>query len=417
MNIWIFNHYAVTPEYSGGTRHYELGKQLVLYGHQVTVFSSSFIHMSFTSVEIPEGKEYRVDEDGGLRFIWVRLGGYRGNNLKRLLQMMHYNPVVRRVIRRLEAQGVLERPDVIIGSVVHPFAPLLASSLAKKYGIPYIFEIRDLWPQSFIDLGIWKAKSLRARFFKAIEKKSVEKAKKIIVLSPLTRDYLVREYGYNAEDIYYIPNGAHVDPPEPGMNKRDVGGSEDRMERLKAEKNFIALFSGSLIASNRLDTIVDAAEKLREEKGIKIVMLGRGQEEAKYRQMIQAKKLDNLLILAPVRKEWVPYMLRLADILILNQGVVLWGSMNKLYEYMASGRPIISSIHAKHNSIVGEVGGGIIITPNDGRELAEAIMRFHQIPVQEREVMGQRNREYIRENHDWKVLGRKIVNVIEDIVG
>lgn len=415
MNIWIFNHYAVTPRYPGGTRHFELGKQLSLHGHKVTIFASNFNHMAFSHIELTGNRDHMVEDFGDLCFVWERTPGYTSNNWKRLWDMIKYNRVTKRVSGMMVKNGELEKPDIIIGSIVHPFAPLLASKLAKKYGATYIFEIRDLWPQTFIDMGIWKASSPLARFFKAVEKRSIANARKVIALSPRTADYLKEQYNYSPDDVCYIPNGSHADPPEPVEGSVNEGETPAALAQLKEKDVFIALFSGSIIASNRLEVVINAAEQLKDEKRIRLLMIGRGQEESAYRELIEDKKLDNITILPPVKKFQVPHMLKQADVLILNQGNVQWGSMNKLYDYMASGRPIISGVHARHNDVVTEVGGGISIPANDSNELATAIRKMYELPKAEREAMGKKNNDFVRQNHDWKVLGKKLSTLIDTL--
>jgi len=181
--LWIFNHYAITPQYPGGTRHFELGRNLSNLGTRVIIFASSFVHMNLRSIPQIKKEKYKVEQYENLLFIWVKALKYKNNNWKRLLNMLHYCLSTYMLAKRLVKKGVLNKPDVIVGSTVHPFAPLMASRLARKYRVPFLFEIRDLWPQSFIDVGIWTDSSLPSWFFKRIEKRSISRALKIIILS------------------------------------------------------------------------------------------------------------------------------------------------------------------------------------------------------------------------------------------
>lgn len=414
-NIWIFNHYAITPQYPGGTRHFELGKNLVRRGHHVVIFAANFIHMNFCFVKLARQLRYKIERFGHLHFTWLKTPAYRKNNWKRFLNMLGYCWSAFRVSRRLVNAKEIEPPGIIIGSTVHPFAALTASSLASKFNVPFVFEIRDLWPQSFLDMGIWKKFSWKTWLFKAIEKRTVANAKKIITLSPRTASYLQENYHYAPDDIYYIPNGVYID-----SLKKALPADETLkfLENIKKERNFIVLFSGSLISTNKLETIIDAAVQLRDNQRIKVVLIGKGQEEERYRELIKNKNLGNIFISAPVQKEYVPYLLQYADALILNQGNVQWGSSNKLYDYLASGKPIISSVHAKHNDIVSDIGGGMSVTPENPQELVRAILQLQKMSPQEREQMGQRNVNYVKTYHDWEVLSERLadlVNQLQDI--
>ncbi len=412
MNIWIFNHYAITPQYPGGTRHFELGRNLAARGHNVTIFASNFLHMNFTTVPIHYTSTYKVEDFDKFHFVWIKTPPYRKNDLKRVKNMLTYSFRISSVSEELVRWEWIEKPDIVIGSTVHPFAALSASSVAKKYHVPFIFEIRDLWPRSFIDMGIWKPSSPSARFFKWIEKITVHRAKKIIALSPETRQYLENQYRYPAADIHYIPNGVYVTGPTAPSS----GSTLQALRDMKEQGFFLALYSGSLISTNKLETIIDAAQCLQAHAGVRFVLIGRGQEEERYHALIQGKGLSNISILSPVQKELVPNLLEYADVLILNQGVVLWGSSNKLYDYMASARPIISSVFARHNDIVTQVGGGISVPPENPQALAEAVLEINRLPGEQRNEMGRKNVEYVRQHHDWKILTDRLVESIEKIL-
>lgn len=424
MNIWMLNHYAITPDHPGGTRHFELAKNLSSKGHNVTIFASNFIHMNFHTIELPRetGGLYKTESRGGFRFIWVKSRSYQKNDLNRLLNMMDYCRAVSKSSQRLVKREELEKPDVIIGSTVHPFAPLTAAKLAKKFKARFVFEIRDLWPQTFIDMRMWRPNSIQSRVFRFIEKRSVKNAEKIIALSPQTESYLQDRYGCQSTDICYIPNGVYIDDGKSSSHPVDEETPETitRLAHIREDGAFVVLYSGSLISSNKLEAIIEAAERLEQAsdssiKNLELVLIGKGQEEARYRKLIQDKKLRNISILPPVPKECVAPMLRMADVLLLHQGNVQWGSSNKLYDYLASGRPIISSVHAKHNDIVGRVGGGISITPGSPQELVQAIRSIHDMPANEREQMARRNEDFVKENHDWRLLAEKLDNLLKGL--
>lgn len=414
MNIWIFNHYAITPDVPGGTRHFELGKNLAALGHQVVIFAANFIHMSFSSVPVDKKTGYSIEHYGDLTFIRVRTRAYQLNDWRRLANMADYNRLAKKTALNLLAEGTIPTPDIIIGSTVHPFAPLMAAKLAKKLTVPFVYEIRDLWPQTFIDMGIWRKTSLAARFFKMLEKRTIKQTKKIITLSPRTIDYLVTEYGYTPGNIIYIPNGVYtrlqttntVTTPEKAPHETVLA-----LQHIKASGRFLVLYSGSMILSNRLDNIIDAAHLLYKDhqlRAIQIVLIGKGKEEQRYQEMITNRGLTNIAIFAPVPKEQVQLVLQQADVLILKEGNVQFGSSNKLYDYMVSGRPIIATVYAKHNDIIGECQGGISIPRSEGPELKKAIETLYHLPTADKEAMGQRNIAYVKAHHDWELLGLRL---------
>ncbi len=419
MNIWMFNHYAITPDVPGGTRHFELGKNLAASGHHVVIFAANFIHMSFSFVPVDPSTGYVVDHFGNLDFVRVKTRGYRKNDWRRFANMADYCRAARQTALALLTTGQLQPPDVIIGSTVHPFAPVMAAKLARKMAVPFVYEIRDLWPQTFIDMGIWRHTSLQARFFKAVERWTVKHAKKIITLSPRTADYLAEQYHYDRENIIYIPNGVYTH----AVIRSDSSAQTENetlvaLSQLKAAGRFVVLFSGSMILSNRLDNIIDAAALLNKQAhlhAIQIVLIGKGKEEERYHDLIRQKGLTNITILAPVPKELVPLLLQQADALILKEGNVLWGSSNKLYDYMVSQRPIIATVFAKHNDIIGELKGGVSVPRAEGPELKAAIETLYTLSDQEKEAMGQHNLDYVKAHHDWELLAKRLEKALQSV--
>lgn len=411
-NIWIFNHYAKTPALPGGTRHFEIGKKLTEKGHEVIIFASNYIHMNFSFIEIEKSKIYKIENFDSLKFMWIKTLSYKKNNLKRFLNMISYCINVYIITKDLISKNIINKPEIIVGSTVHPFAALTAALISKKNRVPFIFEIRDLWPQTFIDMGIWKEESIISKLFKYIEKITVSKANKIIALSPETIKYLIRHYKYPKTNITYIPNGVNV---KENIIDNKIFNNDFTLKKLfylRKKGFFIALFSGSLILTNKLDTVIKAAEKLKTFEKIYVILVGKGTEEERYKGLIKSRKLRNTTIFPPVKKAHVQKLLQFADVLILNQGKVLWGSSNKLYDYLASGKPIIASVYAEHNNVIRKVRAGISIPQGDPQALADATIQFYNMSKEQREEMGKKGRKFVEKYHNIEKLADKFLEVI-----
>lgn len=395
MNIWIFNHYAQGPEIPGGTRHYDLAKVLFNNGHSVTIFAAGFHYTLMEETVDYCGHNFLIDEKEGVRFVWVKTCPYRVNNWKRMLNILSYAWRLNFLIPRLG----LAKPDVVIGSTVHPFAPLIAARFAKKYKRPFVFEIRDLWPQTFIDMGIWKKESLIAKFFKKLERMSVNDAKTVITLSPMTEEYLDKEYGH--KDSVYIPNSVDLDSFVERQSSGYAGGVKtiDQVMRLKGQGKFIVVYTGAIVKSNNINIILGAAQKISD-PNIQIVLIGEGQEKKKFLDISQSKKIDNISFFEPVQKRHLPYLLGLSDTLLLVQGKVNWGSSNKLYDYLASRKPILTSLEASHNNIVEEIDCGFSCV--GAEDMAEKIIMLKNMDKTEREKKGENAFVYVKKNHDIK---------------
>jgi glycosyltransferase involved in cell wall biosynthesis len=395
MNIWIFNHYAQGPEIPGGTRHYDLAKALLKKGHNVTIFAAGFHYTLMQETVDYQGKDFLIDEKDGVRFVWVKTYPYQVNNWKRMLNILSYAWRLNFLIPRLD----LEKPDLIIGSTVHPFAPLIAARFARKYKRPFVFEIRDLWPQTFIDMGLWRKESLIARFFKMIEGLSIKYAKAVIMLSPMTEKYLDREYGY--KDTVYIPNSVDLDTFVQRLSSDYKGGVKtiDQVMHLKGQGKFIVIYTGAIVQTNNINIILEAAQKISD-TSIQIVLIGEGQEKKKFQEIAQEKQLENVAFYEPVQKRDLPYLLGLSDILLLVQGKVNWGSSNKLYDYLASKKPILTSLEANHNNIVEEIGCGFSCM--GAADMAQKIVMLKKLDKSERDEKGEKAFAYVEKNHDIK---------------
>lgn len=396
--IWIFNHYAITPNLSGGTRHFSLGEKLAQNGFKVFIFASNFLHMTFEFVALSREKQFRLESFDNLSFIWIKTISSSKNNLRRIFNMLSYCFNAYRVSTGLVKKNIIEQPDVIVGSTVHPFAALMSSCLSKKFRVPFIFEIRDLWPQTFIDMGIWRQSSFLSLFFKFIEKQTVLRANKIIVLSPMTVKYLEEQYRISHNKICYIPNG---------VNSNDYLGTIS----VSTNRNFKIIYLGGIDSVHGLDVLFESMRILECYNDIELFLYGDGKMKFYY---MHKYKLSNINWMSPIEKRKVPEILESADAVFLSTSKVYYGSENKLYEYLAAGKPIISAARGIHNDLVRQLNAGISVTSEDPDKIAEAILTLSNMTEEERKLMGNRGREYVQDNNEWLLLAKKFANVIEN---
>src|SRR5512138_659793 len=145
--VWILNHYAQEPGGPGGTRHYSLAKYLPRYGWQAQIIAAS-VELNTGRQRLGPREIFRLEKFGEASFLWLKTPTYKGNSARRLLNIFFYT-----VQTLLPYTKKLPSPHVVIGSSVHPFAAWAGAMLAKRHGTPFIFEVRDLWPQSLVDIG------------------------------------------------------------------------------------------------------------------------------------------------------------------------------------------------------------------------------------------------------------------------
>ncbi len=405
--IWIMNHYAISPDMAGGTRHYDLGRQLVKKGLDVTIFASGFDHGTKRYIKISPKEQRKIETYNGVRFVWLNTYPYYSNNWRRIVNMLSYG------IRVLGASKGLNRPDVIIGSSLHPFAVIAAWLLSKRYNAKFIFEVRDLWPQTAVDMGAMKSTSLMARLLYAWERFMYKNAEKIIVLLPNAKEYITKQ-GIDADKIYWIPNGVdlerfdHPDPLEPHSEVAEAFSQYH--DKIKV------VYTGSHGPANGLDVIIDAANILAEkDKQIHFFLIGDGPEKKRLIEKAEKLGICNISFLKPVPKSQISSVLQQADILLhclkpLN--VFRYGlSPNKLFDYLASGKVIIMSAQAS-NEIIKRSNAGISVEPGNPQALAEGILKVVLMEPAQRKQYGINGRYYIEKYHSIEVLGEKLYSIL-----
>ena len=398
MNIWIFNHHALTPDMSGGTRHYDFAKELVKRGHSVTIVASSFHYSKYKEMKEYGNKEYLQETIDGVHFIWIKTPPYFGNGISRVKNMLSYTYKVVNIIPKLN----LKDPDIIIGSSVHLFAVYAAYKLAQKYHTPFIMEVRDIWPQTLIDMGIskWHPFIITLGW---IERYLYKKADMIISNLPYAFEHIGKFVP--KEKFIWISNGVDLD-------------NINHIEKTKTDK-FTISYTGAIGVANNLTLLVDAAEKLKEKKDIFFRIVGDGAEKEKLKELVKLKNLQNISIEDSVAKNEVSNILQSSDILYFNlkdSPVFNFGiSSNKLFDYMAAGRVIIFSTKAKNNPIK-DANAGYTIEPDNLKQLEQTILNIYNLQQNERNTIGNKIRKYAEENYSISVLTDKLEKLLEDVV-
>ncbi len=411
--VWIVNHYAAGPDEPSGTRHYALARRLVARGHQVTIFAASLDHATGRdriAGRLTLARRQTVD---GVQFVWLRTVPYRGNTLRRQLNMLSF------LVMFLVAQAGDPAPDVIIGSTVHPFAAWGAWLAAKVRGARFLFEIRDLWPQTLVDLGAMRLGSPVERGLRLLEAFLVRRASSVITLLPGIRDYL-REQGLPSGHVVYIPNGADLDAFAAGLAigeaPDEVAATLAEAERLRAAGRFVIGYTGAFGRVNRCDLIARAAviAERRMPGRVGLILVGDGPE----RPVIERAAAGSpaVCIGRPIPKRWVPGLLRAVDATVVHTTftpVYRYGiSFNKLFEYMAAGRPVVFACDSAYDP-VRSAGAGVSIPPDDPEGLATAFLELADASPEVRDAMGAAGRDYVSHEHSFEPLDQTLAMLVE----
>jgi len=412
-HVWIVNHYAVGPDMPGGTRHFSLARQLVERGHRVTIFSASFDH-SAGRERFSWGRSLaRRQTVAGVEFVWLRTLPYRGNTVRRQLNMLSFLAVF------LIAQLGRDRPDAVIGSTVHPFAALGGWAAARSRGVPFVFEIRDLWPQTLVDLGALRMGSPVERGLRLLEAFLVRRARAVIALLPGVADYLAGQ-GLPSAHVVYLPNGAELGAFAPGAEQGEPNAAASEtlraIERLRAEGRLVVGYVGAFGRVNRTDLVAEAG-RIAEETApgrVGVVLVGDGPDRPAVEA--RARGVASVAVTGPIPKAQVPRVLRALDAAVVHTTrtpVYRYGvSFNKLFEYMAAERPIVFACETSYDPIE-RSGAGLTVPPDDPGALAAAFLRVADMAPAARAAMGAEGRAFVAREHDFGQLGETLAAVVE----
>ncbi len=405
-HVWILNHYAEEPGSPGGTRHHALARHLPASGWKATIIAASTGHASGCQ-RLDRGETRRLQIIDGVPFLWLRTRAYEGNGRDRILNMLDYT----RAVLKRNALRDLDPPDAIVGSSVHPLAAWAARKLARRHRVPFLFEVRDLWPQTLIDMGRISRRHPAAVALRGLERSLYRSAARIIVLLPNAGDYIV-PFGIPEDRIVWIPNGVDLE--------RFPGGLGAGVPNADPADPFTLMYFGAHGVANGLDQIL-AAMKIVEseatEKKVVLRLVGHGPEKSALIALAERSGLANVRFEPPVAKGEIPKLAAQADAFVLSTrdlpGLYRFGvSMNKIFDYMAAERPTIIALNAANNPIA-EAGAGFTVPPERPAELAEAILRMASLPREERLRMGRAGRQHAESHYNTELLSARLAATLD----
>jgi len=413
MNIWMLNHYAAPPDTPGITRHYDLAREFIKHGHKTTIFSSSFDHRTRKEKRLYERQTSRKETFDSVDFVWIRTYPYYGgNDWRRAANMLSYAFAV--VPQGIKLQ---EKPDIILASSPHPFAGLAGWLLAGLKKSAFVFEVRDLWPLTLIEIGGYDKNSLIVRLLGCAEKFLYQKADRIIILHPKADEYIVK-LGVCPDKIVHIPNG--VSPELFLINEPLPSSLEQLILSLKSSGKTIVLYAGAHGLVNALETVLEAARLLQDDgnNSIHFLLVGDGPERDKLMEYSKKLGLNNTDFHSSIPKMAMPALLEQCDIGILTwrkSALYRYGmSINKLWDYMMASMPVAWAIDTTVNPVE-KAACGITAPPEDARALAEAVLQLHNMGKEKRQVIGLRGHDYVLKHHSTAVLASKLLDVMLDI--
>jgi len=403
MHILLIHQVFAALDEAGGTRHHEFARYLAAKGHQVTVITSSVSYLSGAPLRLPPFSQKMGGEtEGGVRVIHA--ANYRALHKSFFHRVLFFASFMASSF--WIGLGV-KNVDVVWGTSPPIFQGVTAWILAWLKRVPFLFEVRDLWPKFAIAVGVLKSPTLIA-LSTWLERTLYRRADRVIVNSPAYVDH-VKERGARRVDL--IPNGADPDMFDPSNT------GETFRTRNGLTKNFVVLYAGAHGMSNDLGVVLEAARQLADRPDVRVVFIGDGKEKANLQEQAQRLNLTSVLFLPPVPKTDMAGVLAGTDACIaILKPIEEYKTPypNKVFDYMAAGRPVLLAIDGVIRDVIETGQCGIFSPPGDPSALAAAIRTLADDPGRSRR-MGLAGRKYLEENFSRTKIAGQLLSILEEL--
>lgn len=396
MRILFLSHYFPPEVNAPASRTYEHCKQWVEDGHDVTVVTCAPNHPRGKVYDGYRNRLYQREEQAGIRV--VRLWTYVTANegfVRRTLSYLSF------MLSSLAAAPWLEKTDVVVTTSPQFFNGLAGYFVSRLKRAPWVLEIRDLWPESIVAVGAID-EGLVVRLLRRVELFAYRKADRIVVVTDAFKRYIA-DKGIAPSKIEVIKNGVDL------AFFHHVEGSSAVAQELGLERKFVASYFGTHGMAHHLETVLQAAQELRDHDDIVFLLVGDGAERARLVTLREQMQLDNVLMLEQQPKHRMPLLWDLSDVsLVLLKRSELFKTVipSKIFESMAMATPIILGVEGESAEIVAAAGAGFCIEPENSGQLAARVLELYR----DRALLtrlGAHGRRHVEEHYDRSVLARR----------
>ncbi len=396
MNILYLHQYFKTPDIPGGTRSYWNSLELIKRGHKITV------------IRYDRSATKKIDRTivDGITLITVKVNYSQSMGvMARLKSFVHFMLVSTRL-------GLKEREiDFVIATSTPLTIGFPALVLKKWRKIPYLFEVRDLWPEVPIQMGGLKNKQA-IKFAKWFEKTIYKNASHIVALSPGMQEGVI-EAGTPKNKVTMIPNMSKIDKFWPRENNKRL------MEELGINPStFKIIYFGAMGEANAIEYILETAEKLRQHEDIEFLFIGNGSKQQLIEETIVSQSLKNVTYLGVFNMEKTSEIVNMCDISLVtfsNIPILATNSPNKLFDSLSAGKPIIVNSNGWTKKLVEEHQCGIFVDPESSDDFIDKLLKLKQSPELLTQ-MGKNSRKLAENEYDKSILCNQFANVVESVL-
>lgn len=303
----------------------------------------------------------------------------------------------------------LTRPNVIISTSPQFFTACAAYVLSIFKRRPFVFELRDLWPDSIIAVGAMR-ETTAIRALKRLEYFLYRKASRIVSVTNSFKTVLSGN-GVPADKIAVVRNGADLKGFTPGPKPVEL------VKTHGLEGKFVAAYIGTIGMAHGLGTILEAAERMKANRGVAFVLVGDGAERVALQRQARERGLDNVVFVGSVGKDAVVRYWRLADaalVLLRDRPVFRHVLPSKMFEAMATARPIVLGVLGESADLLEAAGAGVVIQPESAEALEKAILRLATDPEASKE-MGRKGRRFVEAEFDRDKLAALMLEELRSV--
>ena len=408
MNILIINHYAGSSEMGMAFRPYYLAREWVKLGHKVDIIAADYSHLRRKNPRVE--KDFQKEEIDDITYHWIKTGSYEENGVKRAITMAKFVSKL-----WLKSKKIINeiKPDVVICSSTYPLDTYVGQRIRKKSKkrVKLIHEVHDMWPISPIEIGGMSPKHPFIRVMQTAENSFCKKSDIVVSLLPAAKDYFI-EHGMSSVKFRHISNGVLLSDWEQ-YDKIPVDISEHFIKNSQNGK-FNICFFGSIHKTYNLELLIEAVKKIKR-NDIAVTFIGPGLDKKELQQLCVGYE-DKFRFFDPIKKNQIPDLFNYIDASFVgskSQKIFRFGiSMNKLFDSMMGGKPILYMVDAPNN-YVKEYVCGIVVKEQTEESLIEAINKICDLSKEEQMRMGQNGHDAAMSKFNYTTLAKQFIEIME----
>lgn len=396
MNILLINHYAGSPEMGMEFRPYYFAREWTKMGHHVHIIGASYSHLRLKNPAVK--RDFQKEMIDGIVYHWVKTERYKGNGVKRACTMFQFVGKLWMKARHIAQKW---KPDVVITSSTYPLDTYAGQRIAKFSGAILIHEVHDMWPITPMEVNGMSKHHPFIIMLQMAEDSFCKKSDYVVSLLPCAKAHF-KKHGMAEEKFRFIPNGVDL---EEWNDQEDLPeGVNKILKQMKKEHRFLLCFFGSHTQSYALEYLIKAVKEF-DHREIGLVLVGDGNSKEKLRK--QSKGYNNIYFLDPIPKKCIPSLLELVDCIYIgamkNRMFRFGICMNKLFDSMMAGKPILYAVNAPNNYI-DKFKCGITVEAECIDSLKQGLQLFLNLTENKRVQMGENGKHAALNYFNYPVL-------------